>query len=203
MRFGFRGCGCFDTKTCAAAVLAQYTRSLVLVVSSVMFAKLLPRKTSQVVKLNLYPFTIALSWICCCSVPGSAGGFFAALSVAVQRFPEREVLPGDYVVFRAATVVPPLQGPEECGKNGYEQGVRAFLDQSRLCIFIPSVLSAPFCKTAGVACVTPSPLRTCRGISMVYIASWVLKECTDLRVEIVERFRPARTPRPQRTAVAS
>lgn len=57
-----------------------------------------------------------LSWT------GSVGGVPAAVPLAVQRYAECEVLPGDHVVFRTPAVEPPLQGPEERGQNGDGQG---------------------------------------------------------------------------------
>ena len=49
---------------------------------------------------------------------GSSGGVSSALSPPLQRHPERQVLPGDHVFLRTSPVEPPLQGPEERGKDG-------------------------------------------------------------------------------------
>ena len=51
-------------------------------------------------------------------VVGSAGGVSSALSPPLQRHTERQVLPGDRILLRTASVEPPLLGPEERGKNG-------------------------------------------------------------------------------------
>lgn len=79
--------------------------------------------TSKVVKLPLLNFPLLLiKSLLYGIVAGSAGGLPAAVSLAVQRYPEREVLPGDHIIVRTPSVEPPLQGPEERGKDGHGQG---------------------------------------------------------------------------------
>lgn len=51
-------------------------------------------------------------------IPGSSGGAPVALSLAIQRYPTREVLPGNHVVVRTAAVEPSLQAGTQVNGEG-------------------------------------------------------------------------------------